>query len=191
MAKNTPLVVLLALFSSPALFPGEDSDIHAPSVYGLQLGMTAQQVLDQLERMPDGRQDQEDTIVVFWQMENGDQLQVNFRHDRVSHLALKFDEPKTLAEIGLIALHDKRSSLDARDPRARYEYKIAETNDQSRTVWSTEKRAESGYNYEVQFLSASRQEFGDQRDRYVEFKYVTVPKDHLKAFDQTAENPRR
>lgn len=51
---------------------------------------------------------------------------------------------------------------EGRDPRWRAEYKVTQTKDKFRTVWTREEKTEVGYRVECQFLSASRLKLGDR-----------------------------
>jgi len=41
---------------------------------------------------------------------------------------------------------------------------------------------------DISFLSTSRQQLGDRHEEYVEYKYVTVPKDEMKKFDNAVRS---
>jgi len=189
---KTAALVVWVLLLVPTSSAGESAaNDHAPSLLGLEIGMTAQDVLDRLGRMPDDRKDEDNQIIVFWKQENGDVLQVNFLEDHVCHLGLKYAAARPSGELWLRPLKTQGAEhygglqtgtiLDGRDPRFRAEYKPTQTKDKLRTVWTREIKAEEGYRVEVQFLSSSQQERGERYEEFVDFKYVTVPKkDHKK-----------
>lgn len=177
----------LALSLGVALLAQSQEDDHEPLIRGLKIGMTAQEVLDLLGKMPDGRKDEKE-IIVYWKLENGDVLQVNFWKEHVNHLGIQYKNLRPVADLWLIPLMDQRSSLDSRDPRARYEYKAAETDDKMRVVWSKPAAVSNDFRVEVRFLSGSRQKFGGRREQYIEFKYVTVRKEDLKKFEKAFAN---
>lgn len=214
--------------------PPEEEEDHRASIRGLEIGMMAQDVLDRLGRMPDGRKDEEEEIIVYWKFEDGSRLQVNFRNDHVSHLALKYGRARPATDLWLEALTagggklklnpeeeaalqrlgqsdrpavaggpqgETESALTlerqtevirpARDPRVRYDYKVAETDDKKRLVWTREEDTPEGYRVQIRFLSTHRDELGDRFDEYVAFKYVSVLKKDLKKFEEAMEAPRK
>ncbi len=88
----TLLGIILAAFlgwaQMPAPSPEED---HRPSILGLQVGMTAQQVLDSFGRMPDARKDEKGEIIVYWKLDKREVIQVRFRKDNfVSYISLQY-----------------------------------------------------------------------------------------------------
>jgi hypothetical protein len=181
----TVIAVLLLAVSGWAQSADED---HKTSIQGIEIGMNAQQVLDRLGRMPDGRKDEKGEIIVYWKLEGGNALQVTLRKEAVSHLALQYRPPRATSELWLQPLYSAPSGeLTARDPRLRVDYKPTETSDKLCTAWRRREKTADGYSVEIQFLSASRKDRGDRFEEYVEYKYVTVPKDELKKFDKAAE----
>jgi hypothetical protein len=94
--------------SVPAAKAGEQSENHQPSIHGIRIGMTTPQVLDLLGgRMPDHRKDEKGEIIVFWKLEGGNVLQVNFRKENyVSHIALQYKPPRPTNDFWLVKLKD-------------------------------------------------------------------------------------
>lgn len=179
---------LSAAQSEPAKKSGEQSEDHQASIHGIRIGMTTPQVLDLLGgRMPDVRKDEKGEIIVFWKLEGGNVLQVNFRKENyVSHIALQFKPPRPTNDFWLAPLKSGGSTtgLTARDPRLRVDYQASETTDKERTVWVREEKSPAGYRIEVRFLSAPRQRLGERFESEVEYKYVSVNRNYLKKFDQ-------
>jgi len=175
----------VALFAASfGLSQATDED-HKPSIRGIEIGMTAQQVLDHLGRMPDGRKDERDEAIVIWKIENDNVLQIRFRKEHVSHIALQYKHPRPTTELWLQPLYTAPGGvLTARDPRLRLDYKATETSDKLRSAWTRQEKVAGGYRVEIQFLSASRKSLGDRFEDFIEFKYVTVPKDDLARFDK-------
>ena len=162
---------------------------HKAAVEGVEIGMNAQQVFDQLKRMPDARKDEKDEIILTWKLKDASVLQLKFRKEHVSHIALQYHQPRPTEELWLQqTLHSGPShDLTGRDPRLRIDYRATETKDKLRTVWTRQEKAAGGYTVEVQFLSTSRMVRGDRFEDYVEFKYVTVVKDDIKRFEKAVE----
>lgn len=159
---------------------------HKPTIYGIATGMTAQDVLDHLGgRMPDGRKEEKNSTILTWKLGEGNLLLVTFRGENISELRLMYKKPRPTTDLWLVPLATPASStaLTATDPRVRREYKATETEDKLRTVWTRREKAGNGYEVEISFLSTSRQQLGDRHEEYVEYKYVTVPKDEMKKFD--------
>lgn len=159
---------------------------HKPMIHGISMGMTAQDVLDHLGgRMPDGRKEEKGSTILTWKLEDGNILQVTFRGENISELRLLYKKPRPTTDLWLVPLSTAASStpLTATDPRLRREYKATETEDKMRTVWTRREKAASGYEVEISFLSTSRYQLGERHEEYVEYKYVTVPKDEMKKFD--------
>jgi hypothetical protein len=110
--KVLPILLLVSVLggaqSEPAKKNTEQAEDHQPSIHGIRIGMTTEQVLSLLGgRMPDVRKDEKDEIVVFWKLENGDVLQVNFRKENyVSHIALQFKPPRQTNDFWLVKLKD-------------------------------------------------------------------------------------
>jgi len=102
------LLPLLAWAQEPAKKAGEASEDHQASIHGIRIGMTTPQVLDLLGgRMPDARKDEKGEIIVFWKLEDGNILQVNFRQENyVSHIALQFKPPRPTNDFWLVKLKD-------------------------------------------------------------------------------------
>ncbi len=181
--RAVPMLLLCSLLPAGAQSNQED---HQAMIHEITLGMTAQEVVDHLGgRNPDGRKDEKDVVQLFWKVEVGNVLQVNFFKERVSHVALQFKKPRPTTDLWLQPLSSpaSRSELTASDPRLRRDYKATETGDKLRTVWNREEKAPAGYRVEIQFLSGSRKQFGDRFEEFVEFKYVSVNKDDLKKFE--------
>ncbi|MGH9532022.1 MAG: hypothetical protein ACRD2Q_06480 [Terriglobales bacterium] len=190
--KVLPAVLLMAVLgwtqAKPAKKAAEQSEDHQPSIHGIRIGMTTEQVLNVLGgRMPDLRKDEKEEIIVFWKMEKGDVLQVNFRKENyVSHIALQFKPPRPTADLWLLPLKSSGTTteLSARDPRLRVDYRASETGDKERTAWIREEKSTPDYRIDVTFLSASRLRLGERFESEIEFKYVSVNRNDLKKFDQ-------
>lgn len=175
-------ILIFAASAAPAQSTEQD---HKAAIRGIEIGMNVQQVFDQLGRMPDARKDEKDEVVVSWKLKDAGVLQLRFRKEHVSHIALQYTQPRTTEDLWLQTLHSGPShDLTGRDPRLRIDYKATETEDKLRTVWTRQERAPGGYNVEVQFLSTSRKARGDRYEDYVEFKYVTVARDDIKKFEK-------
>lgn len=74
---------------------------HLPSIQGVRVGMTAQQVVDTLGRMPNGRKDESDRVVVSWNLVNGDVLEVHFRQENVWQVGLRLKQPRPSTDLWL------------------------------------------------------------------------------------------
>lgn len=183
--RNAVLAIAATLLAANfGLAQATDED-HKPSIRGIEIGMTAQQVLDHLGRMPDGRKDEKDEAIIIWKVENDNVLQVRFRKERVSHIGLQYKRPRPTTELWLQPLYSAPGGvLTARDPRLRIDYRATETGDKLRSVWTRQEKAAAGYRVEIQFLSASRKTLGDRFEDFIEFKYVTVAKDDLSKFEK-------
>ncbi len=164
---------------------------HKPTIHGIATGMTAQDVLDHLGgRMPDGRKEEKGATILTWKPEDGNILLVTFRGENISELRLMYKKPRPTTDLWLVPLSTPASStaLTAADPRLRREYKATETEDRLRTVWTRREKTANGYEVDISFLSTSRQQLGDRHEEYVEYKYVTVPKDEMKKFDNAVRS---
>ncbi len=165
---------------------------HELSILGIKLGMNPQETVDRTGgRMPDGRQDEKDVVKLVWKLEGGNVLQVHFRKERVVHIGLQYKNPRPTTNFWLAPLSSPASSsgLTASDPRLRRDYQATETRDKERAVWVRQEKSPAGYRVDIQFLSGARKQYGERFWEYVEFKYVSVAKDDLKKFEQTAEKP--
>ncbi|MBI1750552.1 MAG: hypothetical protein HY234_13145 [Acidobacteria bacterium] len=163
---------------------GED---HKPTILGIELGMTPQAVVERLGgREAQSRKEEKDAVQKLWRVEGGNVLQVTFRKDRVAHIALQYRSPRPTTDLWLVPLSSpaSRSGLTASDPRLRRDYKATELLDKTRTVWSRQEKSPADYRIEIQFLSGSRQQYGERFEEYVDFKYVSVVKDDLKKFEK-------
>ena len=178
----------LLLFAVSAGLAQSTEQDHKAAIEGIEIGMNAQQVFDQLKRMPDARRDEKGDVLVSWKLKDAGVLQLRFRKEHVSHIALQYHQPRPTEGLWLQTLHSGPShDLTGRDPRLRIDYKAAETEDKLRTVWTRQERTAAGYNVEIQFLSTSRKARGDRFEDYVEFKYVTVAKEDIKKFEKAVE----
>ncbi len=207
----------------------ELTEDHQPSIYGLRLGITAQQVYNRLKRMPDSRKEEDNEVVVSWDV-RGDWVEVRFRGERVRQIGLRYKSARPTTDLWLIPLSqapsggiiDNRSAaapaapantgtpttiapgtglvltpygklppgpITARDPRWRADYKPTESLDKRRTLWTYQEKTEDGYRVEVRFMSVSRERMGDRYEEYVEYKYVTVPREDLPKFDKVYPRP--
>ena len=81
------------------------------------------------------------------------------------------------------------SELTGTDPRLRRDYKLAETVDKERTVWTREMQG-SGFSVDVGFISADKKKMGTQFEEWIQFKYVQVEVPDLKKFDHWANQQR-
>jgi len=164
---------------------------HKPTIHGIATGMTAQDVLDHLGgRMPDGRKEENGSTILTWKLEDGNILLITFRGENISELKLLYKKFRPTTDLWLAPLSSPASSsaLTAADPRLRRDYKATETEDKLRTVWTRREKAAMGYEVEISFLSASRKQLGDRYEEYIEYKYVTVPKDEMKKFDNAVRS---
>lgn len=178
----------VSLFAASAALAQSKGQDHKAAIQGIEIGMNVQQVFDQLGRMPDARKDEKDEVVVSWNLKDTGILQLRFRKEHVSHIALQYHQPRTTGDLWLQTLHNGPShDLTGRDSRLRNDYKATETSDKLRTVWTRQEKAAGGYNVEIQFLSTSRKARGDRFEDYVEFKYVTVAKGDIKKFEKAVE----
>lgn len=75
------------------------------------------------------------------------------------------------------------SALTGTDPRLHREYKVAETVDKERTVWTRQEKRE-GYNTDMGFISADRKKKGEKFEEWIQFKYLQVSPEDLKRFDR-------
>lgn len=192
-----PILLLLPALAWTQAEPtksNEQAEDHQASIHGIRIGMTTEQVLERMGgRMPDVRKDEKDEIIVYWKLEGGSVLQVNFRQENyVSHIALQYKPPRPTNDFWLAPLKSagSASALSARDPRLRVDYQASETTDKERTAWVREEKSPAGYRIEVSFLSAARKRLGERFETEVDFKYVSVNRNDLKKFDQavTAKN---
>lgn len=88
---------------------------HSAQIYGVRVGMTAQDVLERLGRMPDRREDKNGEIVCTWKLPNNDVLQVVFRNENfVARAMLQFRPVRPLNDFGLRAFGEAK----LKDPRA-------------------------------------------------------------------------
>lgn len=183
--RNAVLAGTALLFAgSPVSAQATDED-HKPSIRGIEIGMTAQQVLDHLGRLPDGRKDEKEEAIVIWKVESDNLLQVRFRKEHVWHIGLQYKHLRPTTELWLQPLYSAPGGvLTARDPRLRIDYIATETGDKLRSVWTRQEKTAGGYRVEIQFLSTSRKTHGDRFEDFVEFKYVTVPKDDASKFEK-------
>lgn len=168
--------------------PDED---HKPVIHGIATGMTAQEVLDHVGgRMPDARKEEKGSVILTWKIEDGNILLVTFRGENISELRLFYKKPRPTTDLWLAPLASPATStaLTAADPRLRRDYKATETEDKLRTVWTRREKTGGGYEVEISFLSSSRRQFGERFEENVEYKYVTVPKDELKKFDDVVRS---
>jgi hypothetical protein len=185
-------------------------DLHAPSICGLDLGMTPAQVLDAMKRPPDIGEEQQGDIVSGWKLPGGDFVSVRFRKKRyVSVLTLDFHPARRATDLGLpTAFEDQYASggvsgteLAGRiypsttgsqlkdNPKLKPTYHRDETQNSERVIWSREENAPEGYKREIGFYSASRLRAGEriyQND--VATKYVTISKPELAKFDRATES---
>ncbi len=110
--KIIPVLLLLPVLcwaqSEPVTKTAEPNEDHQASIHGIRIGMTTPEVLERLGgRMPDQRKDEKDEIIVFWKLEGGNVLQVNFRKENyVSHIALRFTPPRPTNDFWLLKLKD-------------------------------------------------------------------------------------
>ena len=164
--------------------PGED---HKPTIHGIAIGMTAQDVLDHLGRMPDARKEEKGNVILTWKLDQGDLLAVTFRGENISELRLLYKIPRPTTDLWLVPLASPATAtaLTAADPRLRRDYKATQTEDKLRTVWTRTEKAPAGYDVEVSFLSSSRRQAGDRYEEHIEYKYVIVSKTELKKFDES------
>ena len=104
------LAVLVCLgmigFTGLARAQSPDED-HQPSIRGIKIGMTAADVLDRLGRMPDGRKDEKEEAHLIWKLEEGNLLQVTFRGEHVSQIALQYKNPRPTTDLWLLPLASK------------------------------------------------------------------------------------
>ncbi len=92
---------------TPAPSPEED---HRPSIVGLRVGMTAQQVLDRFGRMPDARKDQKGEVIAYWKLDKGDVVQVRFRKDNfVSYIGLQYSPFRPTSDLMLRPLGEAQA----------------------------------------------------------------------------------
>ncbi len=189
MPKEAAFAAMIFLAVAGLAWADADPQDHEAKIQGIQIGDTAQQVLDRQGRMPDGRKDEKDEVIVLWKLHNHDILQVTFRKEHVSHLGLQYVNPRPTTELWLQPLYTSTAGTDltARDPRLRVDYKVTQTGDKYRTVWEREEKGPAGYRVQVQFLSSSRKKLGDRFEDFVEFKYVGVSREDLKKFDQAMQ----
>lgn len=82
------------------------------------------------------------------------------------------------------------SELTGTDPRLHREYKVAETVDKERTVWTRQEKHE-GYNIDMGFISADKKNKGEKYEEWVQFKYLQVSPDDLKRFDRFVQERGR
>ncbi len=102
--------------TQPAQPPSAAADeSHQPRIHGLEIGMTVQQVLDVLARMPDKRDDKDGDVIVDWKLEDGSVLQVNFHKEHVSHLRLQYRPPRPTNDFWLVPLEES-SHYQVTDP---------------------------------------------------------------------------
>jgi len=135
-----PILLLLPMLcwaqSEPAKKAAEQNEDHQASIHGIRIGMTTEQVLERLGgRMPDARKDEKGEIIVFWKLEGGNVLQVNFRKENyVSHIALQFHPPRPTNDFWLVKLKDSTHE-DLRQSAYRPSSRagLPETAQQSRT----------------------------------------------------------
>lgn len=214
--KQLAAGLMLCFLFSPAFaqtLPDREED-HKPTILGLAIGMTAQQVLARLGRMPDARKDEKQEAIVYWKLQDGSLLQVSFRGEHVCHLGLQFkkirpatdlwleplakgnrvglygDESAAAARVGLpvgSSSLSSESALTAPDPRLHREYKAAESLDKFRTIWTRQEKTEDGYRVETRFLSCSKNQCGDRFQEFVQYKYVDLVPDDIKKFERAVQ----
>ena len=170
--------------------PGRAGDLHATSIEGLRLGMNAQQVLETLGRMPDKREDKDGQVIVYWKVGKNDVLMAKFRGDFVYSLNLQYRPVKPLGDFWLEPNGTEKAGDDTRMHR---EYKITQTDDRERLVWTREEKSPAGYRVNVSFISPSKSKAGAESETHIELKTIAVRKEDLKAFDSAYQSaaPRK
>jgi hypothetical protein len=171
---------------------------HKPTIHGIATGMTAQDVLDHLGgRMPDARKEEKGSTILTWKVEDGNILLVTFRGENISELKLMYKKPRPTTDLKLVPIRsnefDNPSTVSGNspfeaNPEWRRDYKVTETEDKYRNVWTRREKTKEGYEVEITFLSSSRKQLGDRFWEYIEYKYVAVPKDELKKFDDAVRS---
>ncbi len=106
-------LVAAVQFSFPGhaqtLAPSSEED-HRPSIMGLHIGMTAQQVLDRFGRMPDARRDEKGEIIVYWKLDKSEVVQVRFRRDNfVSYISLQYNPFRPTSDLMLRPLGEAQA----------------------------------------------------------------------------------
>ena len=160
-------------------------DLHAPSIEGLRLGMNAHQVLETLGRMPDKREDKDGQVIVYWKVGKNDVLMARFRGDFIYSLNLRYRPVKPLGDFWLEPNGTERAGDDTRMHR---EYKITQTDDRERLVWTREEKSPSGYRFNLSFISPSKSKAGAESENHIEFKTIAVRKEDLKIFDSVSQS---
>jgi hypothetical protein len=192
----------------------KDED-HKLAVAGIEIGMDAQSVMAQLHRNADAAKDEGEHTYLTWKMPDGNLLKIDFWMEHVAGMRLTYKVPRPATDLWLvplkagskIALNQDESAmseskkvelpvgngegtttaLTAADPRWRREYKVTETNDQTRIVWTRDEKSAGGYSVQIIFWSTSKKEKGERYGEYVAFKDVLVAPNDLPAFGKALE----
>ncbi len=179
---------ILAAFSvraqTPAPSPEED---HRPSILGLRVGMTAEDVINRLKRQADGAADQKDHTILNWKLPEGNLLRVDFWKDRIASLRLVYKHPRPTTDLWLapLATPASSSSLTSPDPRWRRDYKATEDNDRMHVVWTRDEKTKQGYRVRIAFWSVSKKAMGERYGEFVEIKDITVDLEDVKQFEES------
>jgi hypothetical protein len=95
----------------PAAPQTSEPEDHLPRIKGLEIGMTAQQVVDRIGRMPNDRKEENGQVVVSWILEDGGALQVEFCGEHVCHLGLQLKTPRPATDLWLVPISQAGSSV--------------------------------------------------------------------------------
>ena len=208
------LIICLGFSPLFAQSPPDPEEDHRPTILGVAIGMTAQQVLARLGRMPDARKEDKQQVNVYWKLQDGSLLQVSFRGEHVRHLGLQFKRMRPATDLWLqplakgtqVGLYREESAAAARvglpvgsstigsetpitapDPRLHREYRAAESLDKFHTIWTRQEKTEDGYRVEIRFLSCPKNQCGDRFQEFVQYKYVDVFPDDIKKFERAVQ----
>jgi len=184
--------VLLALPCHAQTPPPSPEEDHRPSILGLQVGMTAGDVLDRLKRQADGATDQKSHTILTWKLAEGNLLRVDFWKEHIAGLRLVYKHPRPTTDLWLtpLATPASSSSLTLPDPRWRRDYKATEDNDKLHVVWTRDEKSEHGYRVRIAFWSVSKKAMGERYGEFVEIKDVGVDPEDVKRFEESLGEPK-
>jgi hypothetical protein len=186
-------------------------DAAATSLEGVEVGMSLQQVVETIGRIPDSkrvgdaakppkgvyvRPQLEPDGILFWRLKDESILEVGIRKEHALYVGIQYSKNRRASDFGLVNFgtiderreEERKWGAELQPPLGAFRHRQLSNKDSklNRVAWDRREKHEAGFSLEIVFLSPT---FGESRSygRQVATRRISVMNEEQKKFDEWVE----
>ncbi len=186
-------------------------DAAATSLEGVEVGMSLQQVVETIGRIPDSkrvgdaakppkgaytRPPLEPDGILFWRLKDESILEVGIRKEHALYVGIQYSKNRRASDFGLVNFstiderreEERKWGAELQPPLGAFRHRQLSNKDSklNRVAWDRGEKHQAGFSLEIVFMSPT---FGESRSygRQVATRRVSVMNEEQKKFDEWVE----